>query len=50
MKTEKEYKSVVSRLNELEKSRDLSDHEKEESLRGTDKFGKTKTMVGAQPK
>ena len=40
---------VVGRLNELEKSRDLSEHEKEESLRGTDKFGKTKTVVGAKP-
>jgi ribosomal protein S12 methylthiotransferase len=40
---------VVSRLNELEKARDLSAHEKEESLRGTDKFGKTKTVVGAKP-
>ncbi|HEV2695894.1 MAG TPA: 30S ribosomal protein S12 methylthiotransferase RimO [Verrucomicrobiae bacterium] len=40
---------VVSRLNELEKSRDLSDHDHEESLRGTDKFGKTKTMIGAKP-
>jgi ribosomal protein S12 methylthiotransferase len=38
---------VVSRLNELEKARDLSEHEKEETLRGTDKFGKTKTVVGA---
>ena len=40
---------VVGRLNELEKSRDLSEHEKEESLRGTEKFGKTKTVVGAKP-
>ena len=39
---------VVGRLNELEKSRDLSDHEKEASLRGSDKFGKTKTVVVAQ--
>jgi ribosomal protein S12 methylthiotransferase len=38
---------VVGRLNELEKSRDVSDHEKEESLRGTDKFGKTKIVVAA---
>ena len=38
---------VVGRLNELEKSRDLSEHEKEESLRGTDKFGKTKTVISA---
>jgi ribosomal protein S12 methylthiotransferase len=40
---------VVSRLNELEKARDLSAHEKEESLRGTDKFGKTKTVVTTKP-
>jgi ribosomal protein S12 methylthiotransferase len=38
---------ISARLNELEKSRDLSDHEKEESLRGTEKFGKTKTVVAA---
>ena len=36
---------VILRLNELEKNRVASDHEKEESLRGTDKFGKTKTVV-----
>ena len=36
---------VISRLNELEKNRNLSEHEKEESIRGTDKFGKTKTVV-----
>jgi ribosomal protein S12 methylthiotransferase len=36
---------ISARLNELEKSRDLSTHEKDESLRGTDKFGKTKTVV-----
>ena len=41
-------KKVVGRLNELEKSRDLSEHEKEESLRGTEKFGKTKTVVAPQ--
>ena len=39
---------VVSRLNELEKNRDLSGHEKEESLRGSEKFGRTKTLVGAK--
>jgi len=39
---------VVGRLNELEKSRDLSEHEKEESLRGSEKFGKTKTVVSAK--
>ncbi len=45
-KSKVEKGKVVSRLNELEKSRDLSEHEKEESLRGTEKFGKTKTVVG----
>ncbi len=40
---------VVGRLNELEKSRDLSAHEKEESIRGSDKFGKTKTVVSKAP-
>jgi ribosomal protein S12 methylthiotransferase len=40
-------RKVVGRLNELEKNRDLSEHEKEESLRGSDKFGKTKTVVTA---
>jgi ribosomal protein S12 methylthiotransferase len=39
---------VVGRLNELEKNRDLTGHEKEESLRGSDKFGKTKTIVAAK--
>ncbi|MGA9874539.1 MAG: hypothetical protein WBQ21_01895, partial [Solirubrobacteraceae bacterium] len=39
---------IAARLNELEKDRDLSVHEKEESLRGTDKFGKTKTVVAPQ--
>ena len=48
-KTKATKGKVVSRLNELEKNRDLSEHEKEESLRGTDKFGKTKTVIGAKP-
>ncbi len=39
---------VVGRLNELEKNRDLSEHEKEESLRGSEKFGKTKTVIAPQ--
>lgn len=38
---------VTARLAELEKSRDLSAHEKEESIRGTDKFGKTKAVVAS---
>src|ERR1017187_5024623 len=36
---------ISARLNELEKGRDLSEHEMEESLRGTEKFGRTKTVV-----
>ena len=36
---------VVGRLNELEKNRPLDEHEKENTVRGTDKFGKTKTIV-----
>lgn len=39
---------IKQRLNELEKARDLSGHEKEASLRGTEKFGKTKTVIGAK--
>jgi ribosomal protein S12 methylthiotransferase len=38
---------ISARLTELKKSHDLSEHEKEESLRGTDRFGKTKTVVAA---
>jgi ribosomal protein S12 methylthiotransferase len=44
-KTKSAKGKVVSRLNELEKNRDLSEHEKEESIRSTDRFGKTKTVV-----
>jgi len=39
---------ISARLTELEKNRDVSAHEKEESLRGSDKFGKTKTVVAPQ--
>jgi len=38
---------TLDRLSELEKSRSVSKHETEESLRGTEKFGKTKTFVAA---
>jgi ribosomal protein S12 methylthiotransferase len=42
---------VVLRLNELEKKRTVSSHEQEYAIRGTDKFGKTKTVISAeQPK
>ena len=40
--------NVVSRLNELEKNRPLDEHEKENAVRGTEKFGKTKTVIGAK--
>ena len=36
---------VVSRLNALEKKRPATEHELEESLRGTTKFGKTKAIL-----
>jgi ribosomal protein S12 methylthiotransferase len=36
---------VVSHLHELEKNRAISDHEGSEKIRGTEKFGKTKTVV-----
>jgi ribosomal protein S12 methylthiotransferase len=36
---------IAALLNELEKNRDASAHEMEESLRGSEKFGKTKTAV-----
>jgi len=39
---------LVSRLNELEKNRPLDEHEKENALRGSEKFGKTKTVIGAK--
>jgi ribosomal protein S12 methylthiotransferase len=41
--------SIASRLNEIEKKRGAAGHEHEENLRGTDKFGKTKVVVGLQP-
>ena len=37
---------VTARLADLEKNRKTDEHEKSESLRGTEKFGKTKTVVG----
>ena len=39
---------VVGHLNELEKNRPLDEHEKENAVRGTEKFGKTKTVIGAK--
>jgi ribosomal protein S12 methylthiotransferase len=39
---------LKQRLNELEKNRPLDEHEKENALRGSAKFGKTKTVIGAK--
>jgi len=44
-KVEGRKSKTLDRLSELEKSRSLPKHETEESLRGTGKFGKTKTTV-----
>ncbi len=41
-------KKVVGRFAELEKNRTVSEHDKEESLRGTEKFGKTRTVISAE--
>ncbi len=38
-------KNITGRFAELEKKRASSEHKKEASIRGTDKFGKTKTVV-----
>ncbi len=40
---------VTAKLAELETGRELGTHEKEASLRGTDKFGKTKAVVAPVP-
>jgi ribosomal protein S12 methylthiotransferase len=39
---------ISARLGELEKNRDLSEHEGVESIRSTDKFGKTKVVVAPE--
>jgi ribosomal protein S12 methylthiotransferase len=36
---------VVAKLNELDRGNGITEHEKAESLRGTEKFGNTKTLV-----
>ncbi len=40
---------VTTRLAELEQGRGLDAHEKSEAIRGTAKFGKTRTVVGKPP-
>lgn len=47
--TRSQKTKVTARLAELEKGRDLDAHEKEESIRGTEKFGKTKAVVAPTP-
>ena len=44
-KRKAESGKVKQRLNELEKNRPLDEHEKENAVRGTDKFGKTKSVL-----
>ncbi|HEY3761257.1 MAG TPA: 30S ribosomal protein S12 methylthiotransferase RimO [Verrucomicrobiae bacterium] len=39
---------IAARLNEIDKKGSVSGHEKSEAIRGTDKFGKTKTVVAAK--
>jgi len=48
-KTKGNKSKVVSRLHELEKTRGLPTYENEESLRGTQKFGRTKTLLAPAP-
>ncbi len=38
-------KKVVAKLNELDKGHDTNEHEKSESIRGSEKFGNTKTAL-----
>ena len=40
---------VSARLNELEKNRPADEHEKTNAIRGTEQFGKTKTLVAVPP-
>jgi ribosomal protein S12 methylthiotransferase len=41
-------KKIVGRFAELEKTRVLDSHEESEKIRGSEKFGKTKTVVSAK--
>jgi ribosomal protein S12 methylthiotransferase len=44
-KVQSRNKKVVGRLNKLDRDRGASEHEKSESVRGTEKFGNTKTLL-----
>ena len=48
-KVQSSKSKVVSRLAALDGKRSVSEHEKAESLRGTAKFGRTKTIVAVPP-
>ncbi len=41
-------KKIVGRFAELEKSRKIDSHEESEKIRGSEKFGKTKIVIGAK--
>jgi ribosomal protein S12 methylthiotransferase len=47
-KRKAESGKIKLRLNELEKNRPLDEHEKENAVRSTEKFGKTKTVLGVK--
>jgi len=44
-KVQTQKNKVVARLNELDKNHSKTEHEKSESIRGTEKFGNTKTVI-----
>jgi ribosomal protein S12 methylthiotransferase len=44
-KSKSRKEKISGRLSEIEKAKDLSEHEKAETIRDTEKFGKTKTVV-----
>lgn len=48
-KVQSRKSKVVAKLNELDKGHVADEHEKSESIRGTEKFGNTKTALTQQP-
>ena len=45
LKSKNSKPDILDRFGKLERGRDNSDHEEAEKIRGTEKFGKTKTVV-----
>jgi ribosomal protein S12 methylthiotransferase len=45
LKARSSKRKVAAKLTELDEARRVDDHDRDESLRGTDKFGKTKTVL-----